>query len=103
MNNGNSLLDESVSVLFAYDAPEIERRKVLFEEIYRSFDGNDIQGKDDQMFLFEKLSSGLFEDMILMSLYIHAIVLWKCDEQPLKTERQIVAVYWNRRGHFKNN
>jgi hypothetical protein len=36
MNNGNSVLDESASALFVYDAPEIERSKVLFEELYRS-------------------------------------------------------------------
>jgi hypothetical protein len=52
--------------LFVYDAPEIERNEVLFEELWRSLDGNDMQGKDDQMFLFKKLSSGLFDDMILM-------------------------------------
>jgi hypothetical protein len=93
MSNGSSVLDESASALFAYAAPEIERSKVLFEELSRSFDGNDMQDKDDQMFLFEKLSAGLFEDMILMGLCMHAIVRWKCDEQQLKTERQNVAVY----------
>jgi hypothetical protein len=93
MSNGSSVLDESASALFAYAAPEIERSKVLFEELCRSFDGNDMQGKDDQMLLFEKLSAGLFEDMILMGLCMHAIVRWKCDEQQLKTERHNVAVY----------
>jgi hypothetical protein len=38
MNNGSSVLDESASALFAYAAPEIERSKVLFEELCRSFD-----------------------------------------------------------------
>ena len=86
MSNGRSVLDESASALFAYAAPEIERSKVLLEELCRSFDGNDMQSKDDQMLLFEKLSAGLFEDMILMGLCMHAIVRWKCDEQQLKTE-----------------
>jgi len=64
MSNGSSVLDESASVLFAYAAPEIERSKVLFEELCRRFDGNDMQGKYDQMLLFEKLSEGSFDDMI---------------------------------------
>ena len=93
MSNGSSVLDESASVLFAYAAPEIERSKVLFEELCRRFDGNDMQGKYDQMLLFEKLSEGSFDDMILMGLCMHAIVRWKCDEQQLKAERQNVAVY----------
>jgi hypothetical protein len=77
MSNGSSVLDESASTLFAYAAPEIERSKVPFEEIrvYRSFDGNDMQG--DQMLLFEKLSAGLFDDVIMMGLCIHTMVLWK--------------------------
>ena len=54
MSNGSSVLDESASALFAYDAPEIERNKVLFEEFYRSFDGNDMEDRDDQMLLLEK-------------------------------------------------
>jgi hypothetical protein len=92
MSNGSSVLDESASTLFAYAAPEIERSKVLFEglRVYRSFNGNDIQ--DDQMFLFEKLSAGLFDDVIMMGLCIHTMVLWKCDEEQLKTESQNVAV-----------
>jgi hypothetical protein len=104
MNNGSSVLDESASALFSYAAPEIERSKVLFEELCRSFDGNDMQGKDEQMLLFVKLSAGLFEDMILMDLCMHAIVRWKCDEQQLKAERQNVAVYLeNMKGCFKSN
>ena len=51
-----------------------------------------MQGKDDQM-LCEKLSAGLFEDMILMGLCMHAIVRWKCDEQQLKAERQNISVH----------
>jgi hypothetical protein len=86
MSNGSSVLDESASALFAYDAPEIERSKVLFEELFRSFDGNICKAKNDQMLQFEKLSTGLFEDMILMGLCMHAIVRWKCDEQQLKAE-----------------
>jgi hypothetical protein len=74
MNNGSSVLDESASVLFAYATPEIERRKVLFEELCRSFDGNDMEDEDDQMLLFGKLSAGLFDDMIVMGLCIHACV-----------------------------
>ena len=93
MSNGSSVLDESASALFAYAAPEIERNKVLLEELCRSFDGNDMQGKDDQMLLFEKLSAGLFDDMILMGLCMHAIVRWKCDEQHLKTECHNMSVY----------
>ena len=31
--------------------------------------------------------------MILMGLFMHVIVRWKCDEQQLKAERQNVAVY----------
>jgi hypothetical protein len=93
MNNGSSVLDESASVLFAYAAPEIERSKVLFEELCRRFDGNDMEDKYDQMFLFEKLSEGSFDDMILMGLFMHVIVRWKCDEQQLKAKRQNVAVY----------
>ncbi len=54
MSNGSSGLDDSASALFAYAAPEIERSKVLFEELCWSFDGNDMQGKDDQMLLLEK-------------------------------------------------
>ena len=74
MSNGSSVLDESASALFAYAAPEIERSKVLLEELCRSFNVNDMQGKDDQMLLFEKLSAGLFDDMILIGLCMHAIV-----------------------------
>jgi hypothetical protein len=74
MSNGSSVLDESASVLFVYAAPENEhqRSKVLFEELCRSFDGNDMQGKYDQMLLFEKLREGLFDDMILIGLCMHA-------------------------------
>jgi hypothetical protein len=89
-------MDESASVLFAYAATEIERSKVLFEELWRRFDGNDVQGKYDQMLLFEKLIEGSFDDMILMGSCMHAIVRcvrWKCDEQQLKAECQNVAVY----------
>jgi hypothetical protein len=82
MSNGSSVLDESVSVLFVYTEPEIERSKVLFEEICRSFDGNDMQGKYDQMLLFEKLSEGLFDDMILIGLCMYAMVSWKSDDSP---------------------
>jgi hypothetical protein len=52
-----------------------------------------MQGQYDQMFLFERWSEGLFDDMILIGLCIHAIVRWKCDEQQLKAERQNVVVY----------
>ena len=45
------------------------------------------------MLLFEKLSEGSFDDMILMGLCMHAIVRWKCDEQQLKKESQNVVVY----------
>ena len=93
MSNEGSVLGELAFALFVYAAPEIERSKVLFEELCRSFDGHDIQGMYDQMLLFEKLSEGLFDDMILMGLCMHAIVRWKCDEQQLKAERQNVAVY----------
>ena len=78
MSNGSSVLDESASALFAHAAPEIERRKVLFEVLCRSFDGNDMQGEDDQMLLFGKLSAELFDDMILMGLCMHAMVRWNC-------------------------
>jgi len=95
MSNGSSVLDESASVLFAYAAPEIERSKVLFEELCRRFDGHDIQGKYDQMLLFEKLREGLLDDMILIGLCMHAMVRWKSDEQqlPRTAERQKVSVY----------
>ena len=73
--------------------PEIERRKVLFEDLCRTFDGNDMQGQDDQMLLFEKLSAGLFEDMIVMGLCMHAFVRWKRDEQKLKAERRNLLVH----------
>jgi hypothetical protein len=39
-----------------------------------------MQGKYDQLLLFEKLSEGSFDDMILMGLCMHVIVRWKCDE-----------------------
>ncbi len=106
MSNGSSVLDESASALFVYDAPEIERSKVLFEEIWRSFDGNDMQDKYDQMLLFEKLREGLFDDMILIGLCMHAMVCWKRDDQQLfrTVERQKVSVpTWNRNGCFKSN
>jgi hypothetical protein len=56
MRNGSSGLDESASKLFEYAAPEIERSKSLLEELCKSFEGSDMQGTDDQMLLFEKLS-----------------------------------------------
>jgi hypothetical protein len=34
------------------------------------------------MLLFEKLREGLFDDMILIGLCMHAMVRWKSDEQP---------------------
>jgi len=54
-----------------------------------------MQGKYDQMLLFEKLSAGLFDDMILMGLCMHAMVRCKSDEQqlPRTAERQKVSVY----------
>ena len=95
MSNGSSVLDEWASALFVYAAPEIERSKVLFEELCRSFDGHDIQGKYDQMLLFKKLREGLLDDMILIGLCMHAMVRWKSDEQqlPRTAERQKVSVY----------
>jgi hypothetical protein len=43
MSNGSSVLDESASALFAYAASEIERRRLLSEELCRrSFEGNDL-------------------------------------------------------------
>ena len=95
MSNGSSVLDEWASALFVYAAPEIERSKVLFEELCRSSDGNDMQGKYDQMLLFEKLREGLFDDIILIGLCMHAMVRWKSDEQqlPRTVERQKVSVY----------
>ena len=95
MSNGSSVLDESASTLFAYAAPEIERSKVLFEglRVYRSLNGNDIQG--DQMLLFEKLREGLFDDMILIGLCMYVMVHWKSDDQQLSrtVDRQKVSVY----------
>jgi len=95
MSNGGSVLDELASALFVYAAPEIERSKVLFEELCRSSDGNDMQGKYDQMWLFEKMREGLFDDMILIGSCMHAMVRWKSDEQqlPRTAERQKVSVY----------
>jgi hypothetical protein len=52
-----------------------------------------MQDKDDQMLLFEKLSAGLFDCMILMVLCILRMVHWKYDEQQLKEDRQNVVVY----------
>jgi hypothetical protein len=45
--------------------------------------------------LFEKLREGLFDDMILIVLCMHAMVHWKSDEQqlPRTVERQKVSVY----------
>ena len=80
MSNGSSGLDDSASALFAYAAPEIEQSKALFEDPCRTFDGNDMQGQDDQMLLFEKLSAELFDDMILMGLCMHVMVRWKSDD-----------------------
>jgi hypothetical protein len=42
MSNGNSVLDESASALFAYTASEIERSRLLPEELCRSFEGSDL-------------------------------------------------------------
>jgi hypothetical protein len=43
MRNGNSVLDESASVLFLYSASEIERSRSLSEEeLYRSFESSDL-------------------------------------------------------------
>ena len=53
------------------------------------------------MLRFENLSTGLFDDMILMGLYMHAIVRWKCDDQQLKAERQNVSVYLEQERLFK--
>ncbi len=94
MSKGSSVLDEWASE-FVYAAPEIERSKVLFEELCRSFDGHNIQGKYDQMLLFEKLREGLLDDMILIGLCMHAMVRWKSDEQqlPRTAERQKASVY----------
>jgi hypothetical protein len=95
MSNRSSVLDVLASALFVYAAPEIERSKVLFEELCRSADGIDMQGKCDQMLLFEKLREGLFDDMIWIGLCMHAMVRWKSDEQqlPRTAERQKVSVY----------
>jgi len=93
MSNGSPGLDDSASALFAYAAPEIEQSKALFEDLCRTFDGNDMQGQDDQMLLFEKLSAGLFEDMIVRGLCMHAFVRWKRDEQQLKAERRNISVH----------
>jgi hypothetical protein len=95
MSNGGSVLHELASALFVYAVPEIEQSKVLFEELCRSADGNDMQAKYDQMLLFEKLREGLFDDMIWIGLCMHAMVRWKSDEQqrPLTVERQKVSVY----------
>ena len=38
MSNGSSVLDESASVLFAYDASEIERNRLLSEDLCRRFE-----------------------------------------------------------------
>ncbi len=95
MSNGGSVLEELASTLCVYAAPEIERSKVLFEEFCRSSDGNDMQGKYDQMWLFEKKRGGLFDDMILIGSCMHAMVRWKSDEQQLSrtVEHQKVSVY----------
>ena len=47
------------------------------------------------MLLFEKLSTGLFDDMILIGLCMHAMVRWKSDDQqlPRTEERQKVSLY----------
>jgi hypothetical protein len=62
------------------------------EEFCRSFEGSNMQSTDDQRFLFEKLSEGLYEDMTLMGICMNAIVNWKHNEQELKTERSSVTV-----------
>jgi hypothetical protein len=104
MSNGSSVLDESASALFAYAAPEIERSKVLFEELCRSFDGNDMQGKDDHMLLLEKLSAGLFDDMILMGLCMRwcagKATISKCHRRRSAKKSRCT---WNRNGCFKSN
>ena len=43
MRNGSSVLDESASALFAYATKEIERSRLLLEELCRSFEGSDLQ------------------------------------------------------------
>ena len=53
------------------------------------------------MLLFGKLSAGLFDDMILMGLHMYVIVLWKCDDQQQKAERQNVVVYLEQEGLFQ--
>jgi hypothetical protein len=54
-----------------------------------------MQGKYDQMLLFEKMSEGLSDDMILIGLCMHAMVRWKSDEQqlPRTVGYQKVSVY----------
>jgi hypothetical protein len=42
MSNGSSVLDESASVLFAYAASEIERSRLLPEDLCRSFERSDL-------------------------------------------------------------
>ena len=39
--------------MHAYVAPEIEQSKILLEELFRSFEGRDMQSTADQMALFE--------------------------------------------------
>ena len=48
MSNGNSVLDESASALFEYDAVEIERSRLLPEELCRSFERSDLQDTTEQ-------------------------------------------------------
>ena len=43
MSNGSSVLDESASALFAYAASELERSRLLPEELCRSFERSDLQ------------------------------------------------------------
>jgi hypothetical protein len=43
MSNGSSVLDESASALFAYAASEIERSRLLPEDLCRSFERSDLQ------------------------------------------------------------
>ena len=48
MSNGNSVLDESTSALFEYDAAEIERSRLLPEELCRSFERSDLQDTSER-------------------------------------------------------
>jgi hypothetical protein len=102
MSNGSSALDESASELFAYPAPDIQQSRLMLEEFCRRFEGGDMQNTADQILLFEKLNAGLFGDMTLMCFCLHAIVLWKHDEQQLNEEHHSVSVQ-NKNSCFKSN